>query len=244
VTLDADTRPRPGLLRALVRELEGGGEVLVTGATRQICRTPGQRLLHPSMLATLVYRFGPAGTEGHEPPARRAIANGQCQAFERERLLAAGGFGRVPDRLTDDVALVRSLAGDGWRIRFVDAGPLISVEMYTSLREVWREWGRSLSLSDVTAPADQAADLAVVWLAQALPLVRVLARRAGALDVLLLAVRLALLAALAPVYERRGAAFWLSPLADVASALRLTLSTLRPARTWRGRTYAPRRRSR
>ena len=51
------------------------------------------------------------------------------------------------------------------------------------------------------------------------------------------ALRLALLAPLAGAYTRRGAPFWLSPLADPATAVRLTLSALRPRRDWRGRTY-------
>jgi dolichol-phosphate mannosyltransferase len=235
VTLDADTIPEPGLARALVAELAGAD--LVTAGTRFVCRTAGERLLHPAMLATLVYRFGPVGA-GHQPP-RRAIANGQCMAVQRERLARAGGFARRPDRMTDDIALARSLAADGWRIAFVDGADLISVRMYTSVAEVWREWGRSLSMSDVTPAGRQLADLGVVWLALAAPLPRVLLRRAWALDHLLLAVRIAMLAPLARVYSPRGAAFWLSPLADGAAALRLTLSTLRPARTWRGRSYGP-----
>ncbi|CAA9506704.1 MAG: hypothetical protein AVDCRST_MAG45-1642, partial [uncultured Solirubrobacterales bacterium] len=59
-TLDADTRPRPGLFAALARELDDGAD-LVTAGTRFVCETAGERLLHPAMLATLVYRFGPAG---------------------------------------------------------------------------------------------------------------------------------------------------------------------------------------
>jgi dolichol-phosphate mannosyltransferase len=45
------------------------------------------------------------------------------------------------------------------------------------------------------------------------------------------------LPAFARVYERRGPPFWLSPLADPATALRLTVSAVRPSRTWRGRSY-------
>ena len=45
-------------------------------------------------------------------------------------------------------------------------------------------------------------------------------------------------AGLARAYRRRGPAYWLSPLADPAAAVRLTLSAVRPARSWRGRTYA------
>ena len=77
----------------------------------------------------------------------------------------------------------------------------------------------------------------MVWLVLGLPPLRVATRRAGRLDLVLLALRAALTAGLAPAYERRGVAFWLSPLADPLAAVRLTTSALRPARTWRGRTY-------
>jgi dolichol-phosphate mannosyltransferase len=66
---------------------------------------------------------------------------------------------------------------------------------------------------------------------------RLAAGRPTRLDLALLAVRAALLGGLAGAYTRRGAPFWLSPLADPATAVRLTLSALRPPRTWRGRTY-------
>jgi dolichol-phosphate mannosyltransferase len=58
------------------------------------------------------------------------------------------------------------------------------------------------------------------------------------LDLGLLAVRLAMLAPLAGAYRRRGAAYWLSPLADPLAAVALTRSALRPRRSWRGRSYA------
>jgi dolichol-phosphate mannosyltransferase len=81
-----------------------------------------------------------------------------------------------------------------------------------------------------------AADLAVLWLGMALPLPRLLLwRRRG--DAPLVALRVALLAGLRRAYAPRGAAFWLSPLADLPVAARLTWSVLRPGRTWRGRTY-------
>ena len=100
--------------------------------------------------------------------------------------------------------------------------------MYESAAETWREWGRSLALADVTPAPWQAADLAVVWLTMALPVLRTLAGRPTRVDLALLAVRAALLGPLAGAYARRGVPFWLSPLADPATALRLTLSALRP----------------
>ena len=69
----------------------------------------------------------------------------------------------------------------------------------------------------------------MVWLALALPLPRLLLRRGDALDALLVALRLALLAALRAAPTARAALpFWLSPLADLPVAVRLTWSVLRP----------------
>ena len=237
IALDADTRPRPGLARALVARLRGAD--LATAGARFVCDTPGERLLHPAMLATLVYRFGPSDTRELRPSPARAVANGQCMAFRRGDLVGAGGFAIAREHMNDDIALARALSAAGWRIRFLDGALVISVRMHSSAREVWREWGRSLAMQDTTPRAWLALDLAVVWLVLALPVLRLAARRATRLDRALLAVRAALLGPLARSYERRGAPYWLSPLADPAAALCLTLAAVRPRRTWRGRSYRP-----
>ena len=236
VSLDADTRPRRGLAGALAAALAGAD--LVSAGARFACDTAGERLLHPAMLATLVYRFGPPDAAGPPPPPARLLVNGQCTAVRRADLLAAGGYAHAAGHLTDDAAFARGLAARGRRVTFHDAGDLLEVDMHASAAEVWREWGRSLALPDVTAPGRQAADLATVWLTLGLPPLRLLARRATRLDLALLVLRGLMTAGLARAYRRRGTAYWLSPLADPAAAVRLTLSAVRPARRWRGRTYA------
>jgi dolichol-phosphate mannosyltransferase len=233
--LDADARPRPGLARALAVAL--GDADLLSAGPRFVSRSAGERLLHPALLATLVYRFGPSDVEGFEPSPARALANGQCLLVRRETLLDAGGWASVRRHLTEDVALARHLVAQDRRIAFVDASELLEVEVYEGVRETWVGWGRSIAMADVTAPAVRALDAATVWLCQALPLVRVAARRAAPLDWLLLAVRLALQAGLARSYRPRGPAFWLAPAADAAAAARLSWSALRPSRSWRGRSY-------
>ncbi|MBB2744265.1 UNVERIFIED_ORG: dolichol-phosphate mannosyltransferase [Microbispora rosea subsp. rosea] len=235
VTLDADTRPRPGLFGALDAAL--GDHDLVSAGPRFVCDGLAEQALHASFLATLVYRFGPIGTPA-PPPPHRVVANGQCLAFRREAMRRADGFARVRGHMTDDVALARTLAADGWRVGFLDAGSLLEVDMHESAAEVWREWGRSLPLRDVTRPAWQAADLAVVWLAAALPALRLAAGRPTRLDLTLLAVRVLLTTALRRSYARPGAGVLLSFLLDPATAVRLTQATLRPVRTWRSRAYS------
>ncbi len=239
VTLDADTRPRAGLVRELAAVLAAQDDAcLVTGGARFVCESAAERMLHPSMLATLVYRTGALDALNHQPPPSRVVANGQCLCARRQTLLAAGGFSLSAPHMTDDVALARALAHRGWRIAFVDAADLLEVRMYESAGETWREWGRSIAMADVTAAPAQALDLSVVWLCLVAPPVRLLARRATWLDRVLLALRLLVLASLARVYTKRGAAFWLSPLLDPLCAARLTFSAIRPRRQWRGRSYA------
>ncbi|MFF0578127.1 glycosyltransferase [Streptosporangium saharense] len=234
VTLDADTRPAPGLVGALTAALERHD--LVSAGPRFVCDGVAEQALHASFLATLVYRFGPIGPST-PPPAHRVVANGQCMAFRRTAMLEADGFGRVRGHMTDDVALARLLAADGWAVAFLDAGGLLEVDMHESAAGVWREWGRSLPLRDVTGPGWQAADLAVVWLTAALPVLRLLSGRPTRLDLGLLAARTLLARALRGSYVAPGPGVPLSPLLDPLTAVRLTQATLRPVRSWRGRRY-------
>ncbi len=238
VTLDADTVPRPGLLAALVRRSRLDGWDLLTAGGRSECPDRLQQVLHPSMLTTLVYRFGPAGS-AHRPPPARVMANGQCTVFRRDRLMAAGGFRGAAGHLTDDIALARHLAALGWTVGFLDGAAAFDVRMYDSAAEAWLGWGRSLPMPDVTSPAWRGADLAVIWLAQALPLARLATGRGDLVDGALGLLRLGTLAGTRRAYRHGGWAYWASPLADVAVAARLTQATVRPETTWRGRTYPP-----
>ena len=233
VFVDADTRARPGFVAAAVDALSES--TLVTAGARVDATDPGERWLHPSMLASLVYRLGPPGVV----PTRavRTMANGQCMVVDRARLLDAGGFEPVRDALLEDLALARSLAGRGHDVRFLDGTGVLQVAGYGSLGETWRGWGRSLDLRAVTSPGWQALDLAVVWSAMALPLPRLLAGRGDAVDVAAVLVRAGTLVGTRGAYTRRGLPYVLSPLADLAVAARITAGTVRPNRRWRGRTY-------
>ena len=174
LTLDADARPRPGLAGALVTAAAAGPFDLVSAGPRFVCGSVAEQGLHAAMLATLVYRFGPIGL-ARQPRPGRVVVNGQCLLARRAGLAAAGGFGPVRAHLTDDIALARDLARRGWRIGFLDGRDLLEVDMHASVAEVWREWGRSLPMTDVSSPAGQAADLAVLGLTTALPLARLAA---------------------------------------------------------------------
>ncbi len=236
VTLDADTNPDRKLPTALVSRALGDQLDLLTVGGRFDCPTPGSRWLHPAMLTTLVYRFGPPGVA---TAPDRAMANGQCMAFPRDPFLQRGGMAAVSGEVVEDIALARSMAGDGATVAFLDASELLEVRMFESLGDTWRGWGRSLALPGVESRKRQLVDLAVVALAQALPLPRLLAGRADVIDAALLALRFGTLAGTRSAYSKIDGAYWLSPLADVPAVVAIAKGIARRGtQTWRGRTYA------
>jgi dolichol-phosphate mannosyltransferase len=238
VTLDADARPDPALPAAAVRRAATDGCDLVTVAGRFECPTTGLALVHPAMLTTLVYRFGPGDSI---PAPRRPLANGQCMVLPRAAFRASGALAAVAGEVVEDVALARRIAEGGGRVAMVDGGGLLVVRMYEDAADAWRNWGRSLSLPGVDGPVRRVVDLAGLVVAQALPLPRLLTGRADALDLVLLAARAGTLAGTADTYVGRRSVYWASPAADPVAVASVALGVVRSLRRrpvhWRGRTY-------
>lgn len=236
VTLDADARPDTRLPSSTVARARHDGFAFLTVGGRFECPTPGTRWLHASMLTTLVYRFGPPGTA---TAPDRAMANGQCMTVRRTEFLEAGGMSLVSGEVVEDIALARRLAMSGWTVGFLDAPDLLTVRMFESLGDTWTGWGRSLALPGTETRARQLFDLAVIVLAQALPLPRLVFGRGDVVDVILLANRLGTLVGTRSAYDRADTAYWLSPLADLGSVVAIGRGILRRGnQTWRGRIYS------
>lgn len=254
--IDADTEPAPGLVGAVVSAAEHDGFDVASFSPQFKGQTAGERFVQPAMLVTLVYRCGAAGAT--QPPPDRVLANGQCFLARRELLLQHGGYTPARASFSDDVTLARHLAARGARVGFLDGSAIIRVRSYASLREMWREWGRSFDLKDATPMWRRWVDVALVWSTQALPLPLLIALTVIAFgrqsfsgdapqDVLLealllvnasaLVVRLMMLLALRGSYATRGLPYWSSWLADIPAAVRLTISTAKTPQRWRGRRY-------
>ncbi|WP_404787393.1 2'-O-glycosyltransferase CruG [Altericista sp. CCNU0014] len=251
--LDADTQPQPGLVASLVRAAIADNLDAVSLSPQFILKYPGEVWLQPALLMTLVYRFGPAGE--FNATAERIMANGQCFLCRQSLLEGVGGFASARDSFCDDVTLVRHLAASGARVGFLDGAKVLKVRMYEGATETWREWGRSLDLKDASSPAQTYGDLWFLAAVQGLPLPLMLffygcgantPMVLGALgtNVALVAIRVALLWAIAPSYDLSKAEqrwlFWLSPLADSLAVLRIGLSALQRPTQWRGRIYSHR----
>lgn len=230
VTLDADTRPDPRLPLALVTRAIAEGTAMATVAGRFECPTPGVAWLHPAMLTTLVYRFGPPGAVTRPD---RLLANGQCMVLRRD----VADLAAVASETVEDVALARLLAGSGHRVAMYEASDLLTTRMYESLADTWTGWGRSLALPGVEPRHRQLADLAVLVLAQALPLPRVLLGRGDLVDAVALLMRAGTLVGTRRAYPDAAPTYWLSPLADTVAVTAVARGIVARRQTWRGRTY-------
>ncbi len=238
--IDADVRARGRLVRSLVAHAERTGVRAFSAAARQHLSDSLEGLLHPSMLATLVYRFGIPGSATCEVNAVQA--NGQC--FFVERALLADGVPIEAGKSSrcEDVTMARALASAGTPVGFYEAQGLVDVQMYASWRETIVGWPRSLPVSDRYVSAWPG--LAEVWFVQALPPIVLLfaalfpayaPRALVLLERILIAIRIATLIGMRRAYERPRWTYWCSPLCDVPVAALVTASALRKRHFWRGR---------
>lgn len=241
LTIDADVRPAPLLVPSLLGRAKRAGLAALSIATLQEIDTVAEALLHPSLLTTLVYRFGIPGKSYAQVNAVQA--NGQCFLFRREPLEACGGFQAAYNSICEDVTMARTLVARGYPVGFYEAGELVSVKMYVGWRDAWRNWSRSLPMHDHFSGLNTLLGWLEVLLVQALPLplllvLWLLRKRQNwffRLNGVLLAVRLGVLCGTARAYRRRPWSYWLSPLCDLPVALQLGKSALQRRHVWRGR---------
>jgi dolichol-phosphate mannosyltransferase len=242
LTIDADVRPRAGLVSSLLAHARQERLSAFSIATRQRLSGAAEGILHPAMLATLVYRFGIPGQATTN--IERIQANGQCFLLKRDVLEEVGGFTALQQTISEDVTLARSIAQRGVVVGFYETEDLVSVEMYASAREAWRNWTRSLPMRDRYLDRGADALLLESLIIQGLPLW--LAPLAWCklgpghpltkLNLGLIAGRLGVLAGMARAYEQRPRTYWLSPLMDVPVIARILYMSHRRRHTWRGRT--------
>jgi dolichol-phosphate mannosyltransferase len=240
--IDADVRCSPLLMPSLLAHAERTGVSTFSVATRQHLSGSGEALLHPSLLTTLVYRFGIPGKSTRN--LHQVQANGQCFFTRREALSRTDAFRAAQLSLCEDITMARRLAECGEPIGFYESDGLVWVRMYEDWHETWRNWPRSLPMRDQYFGSREAAGLLEVLFVQSLPLpLLAMAYAIGApgwlvaVNLSLSLTRVGVLIGAARAYERRPWTYWFSPLLDLPVALRLITSALKRRQVWRGRVY-------
>ena len=247
--IDADTEPQPGLISSLIEVAESEGYDLVSLAPQFILQYPGEWILQPALLITLLYRFDSAGVDAAS--SSRVMANGQCFLCRRSVLDRLDGYTSAAGSFCDDVTLARNIAAAGYKVGFFDGSKVIKVRMYEGAIETWNEWGRSLDLKDAASAAQVWGDVLFLIGVQALPLPLLLSTgyllysgnsypstiALFALNAFLVLLRCGMLLAIAASYAGSSGFFWLSPLADPLAVWRIILSSGNKPTKWRGRSY-------
>lgn len=232
VMLDADTRVSPQLPAALVSRALADQCNVLSAAGKFECPSWGARFLHPAMLTTLIYRYGPADWRGTVKRNQR-IANGQCMAMRTvEARVALEG---VKNETIEDVALARSVENAA----MVDASTMLTTRMYEDFPSTFSGWGRSLALASVEPTRKLWWHLFVVFFAQVLPTLVAVLWYPNAVTALLVLLRIGTLFGTRSAYTTIDFAYWLSPFADVVAWWALVVGVARRGapETWRGRTY-------
>jgi dolichol-phosphate mannosyltransferase len=253
--IDADTQPQKGLVASSIDAADREDYDLISLAPQFILKYPGEWLLQPALLITLLYRFDSAGVNAQNP--ERVMANGQCFLCRRSVLEKVGGYSSASSSFCDDVTLARQIAAAGFKVGFLDGSKIFKVRMYEGAAETWREWGRSLDLKDASSPSQVWSDFWFLLNVQGLPLIlsfllfgcwllgygSISLLAALSLNLFLLIIRFSLLLAIAPSYDREQQfsiaswLFWFSPFADPLAVLRILISSWQKPKQWRGRVY-------
>lgn len=232
VMLDADTRVSAQLPSAMVARAIEEGCTLLSAAGKFECPSWGARFLHPAMLTTLVYRYGPADWRG-TPKRNRRLANGQCMTMRTTD--ARAELEKVKDHTIEDVALARGVDSSV----MVDASTMLTTRMYEDFGSTYSGWGRSLSLASIESGRTLWWHLFVVFGAQVLPTLVFFFWYSTWVTALLVLVRAGTLLGTRSSYTKNDLAYWLSPFADVIAWWALVVGVARrdAPETWRGRTY-------
>ena len=240
VTLDADAVAHPQLAQAVVQRAQRDGLSFVSVGARFDCPSKGTQWLHPAMLTTLVYRYGPSGYKG-KVKSDSQLANGQCMAFLRRDAIDHDVLTRVRGETIEDVALVRLVASMGWSVAMLDGSKLLTVRMFESFTDTWNGWGRSLSLASVDNVRRVFGHSIVLMLAQVAPLWMLVLGLSTPVSIALLLIRIGTLFGMRRAYVQHSLWYWLSPLADTLALVALFRGLIRQVfgrkATWRGRTY-------
>lgn len=144
VFVDADVTLAPHAVAAAVATLRGPQPLdLLSPWPRQISEGIGGRLVQPllawSWLTTLPLRIA----ERSRRPSM-AVANGQFLLVDAAALAAAGGWESVSGEVLDDIGLARAVRAAGGRTGVADGSELATCRMYTSGRELYEGYRKSL----------------------------------------------------------------------------------------------------
>ncbi len=245
LTVDADVQVRSCGINRTVAFAESERVPVLSVATTQIANSPGLSAVHPSLLSTLVYRFG---VPGHVARTLDDVqANGQFALYDRIALLRVNGFEVARDSICEDITIARHLFLSGYQVGFYEGDDVAVTEMYPDAVSCLQTWPRSLALRDRFMPNAGATGLLSLAFLQVMPLITTLLLPRSIqpgyftmVNRILFGVRLGIAFGTRRAYERPFRTYWLSPLFDPVTLVFYVSNLLRRTHVWRGRQLVSR----
>ncbi len=99
-----------------------------------------ENLLQPICCGLLMIWFPPGKV--NDPAKPHAYANGMFMLIRRSAYEAIGTHEAIKGSLIEDMDMARGIKSGGLNLRMVPSDGMISVRMYTSVREIFRGWTR------------------------------------------------------------------------------------------------------
>jgi 4,4'-diaponeurosporenoate glycosyltransferase len=173
---DADTVHAPGSLGQAMAELQARGAALLSAVPTHIVRAAWEKLQGVFQLLLLVAtragapEAGSAGGAGQAAAARtheRRFSIGQYLLFRRDAYERIGGHEPVKQRIAEDLAFARLIAGAGLGLGLVFSPGLLGVRMYPEgLGAFVRGWRRNFREGLTAAGAGGVVEIAAIigWL--------------------------------------------------------------------------------
>jgi chlorobactene glucosyltransferase len=209
---DADTWHAPVALRSALAHAQAEQLDLFSMSAAQELPLFWDKTLIPVALMGISMLYPPR--QVNDPTSPVAIAGGQYILIKHEVYDTLGGYARPEMRATllDDRDLAYLVKHQGFRLRFVDGGGLVTVRMYRNFDEIWRGWRKNAYLGN----------------------------RGGLLFVLLQLIGLPMITIVPFLLPLLGRRKWGIRPREAATATALELAILFPYRIWLNRqTGAP-----
>jgi dolichol-phosphate mannosyltransferase len=241
LTVDADVRVHRGAVSRTVKYAEDHKIPVLSVAISQQARSTLLSMIHPSLLSTLVYRFGIPGGQARDVSSVQA--NGQFALYRRDVLVRTGGFEIARTSICEDVTIARHLYLSGYEVSFVEGEKIADAEMYPDALDCVKNWPRSLALRDRFVPMAGFDGLANILFLQVIPLAYMLWVPSSVerdvflrtVNRVLIGTRIGILFGMRRAYTRVRWTYWLSPLADPVTLTVYVWHLAKRRHVWRGR---------
>lgn len=135
--IDADTRLQPSAVEQMLAAAEARKVTLLSLWPGLEMHSFWERVLMP-LLNFVVFTLYPAPLASRRPfDPSLGLGHGACMLARRDVYETVGGHAAVRDQLFEDVRLAQLWRRQGFYSLCLDGQDLVSVRMYSSLREIW-----------------------------------------------------------------------------------------------------------